>query len=95
MTLAREGEVDAAVHHALPMETCANAHLGHQVNRALLEDTRADALDHMFLASVLENDGINARTMEEMTEHQPGRPATDNPDLGAQRPHKGWDILIR
>ena len=69
-------------------EAFADAHRGHQVHGSLLEDAGADALDHVVLAAVFENDGVDARTMEQMTEHQPGRPGSDDGDLGAKSTHE-------
>ena len=89
MSLARERQVDAPVHHPLAAESFADADRGHQVDGSLFEHARADALDHVVLAPVFENDGVDARTMEQMPEHQPGRPGSDDADLGAKRTHWG------
>ena len=89
MSLAREREVDAPVHHPLAVESFADADLGHQVDGSLFEDAGADALDHVVLASVFENDGVDARSMEQVPEHEPGRPGSDDRDLGAKRTHWG------
>ena len=83
MPVAPEGDADPAVAHALAVQAVRDAGFGHQIDRALFEHAGADALDHVLPAPVLEDHGIDATQMEQVAEHQPGRPRADDPDLCA------------
>jgi hypothetical protein len=77
-------QVDAAVADALPLETVADAVLAEQVHRALLEQSGAYPLLDVLAAAALQHDGLDALHVQEMGQHQPGGPGTDDSDLGSQ-----------
>ena len=56
--------------------------LDQQVDCALLEHPRANALLDVLAAPVLEDDGVDSLQMEEVRQHEPGGTGTDDPDLG-------------
>ena len=64
---AAEGEIDAVVPQSLAREAPANADIAHQVHRPLLEHTGADALDHVLAGAVLEDDGVDALKMKQLS----------------------------
>ncbi len=84
MARALEREIQAFVAHAFAREALADADLRHEIDRALLEDARAHALDHVLLAAVLDDDRVDALPVEQVPEHEPGRTCADDGDLGAK-----------
>ena len=54
-----------------------------EVARPLLEQAGADAALDIVAAAVLQDDGFDAREVQEMRQHQPGRPGPDDSDLRA------------
>ena len=86
MPLAREPQLDAVVDEPLAPQPLADADLVQQVDRALLQHARADPLLDVLAAPVLEHDGVDARQVQQMREHQSGGPGADDPDLGALLP---------
>ena len=84
MPAPRKRDVNAVVPHAFAHQPLADARVAEQVHRPLLEDAGADPIDHVFPGPVLDDDGIDSRTPEQVSEHQPGGPGSHDPDL---RPH--------
>ena len=80
---AAEAEIDAVVEHAFALHARAHADLDQEVARPLLDQSGADAALDIVAAAVLQHDGLDARQMQEMRQHQPGRPGADDTDLRA------------
>ena len=78
-----ECDVDAVVTHALAPKPLAHAGLCEQVHGALLEHAGPDAFDHVFLGAALEDHRVDPLQMQQVTEHQAGRAAAYDADLGA------------
>ena len=78
-----EAEIDAVVEHAFALHARARADLHQEVARPLLDQSGADATLDIVTAAVLQHDRLDARQMQEMRQHQPGRPCPDNTDLRA------------
>lgn len=76
------------MHEPLALHTLAHAHLLEQVNRALLESPGPDAMLHVAAAAGLERDRLDAPQVQQVAEHQPGRPSPDDPHLSAIRPFR-------
>src|SRR5207302_4903385 len=84
MALAVELEMDAAVHDALPLQPLADAGLAEELDGALFEHSRADAVLAVVAAPVLEHDRLDALELQKSRERQPGRAGADDPDLRSQ-----------
>ena len=54
-----------------------------EVHRALLEHARAHAMLDVVAVAALEDDGIDARAVQEVRQHEPGGPRADDADLRA------------
>ena len=78
-----EGEVDTVVTHALALQPLAHAGLCEQVHGRLLEHAGPHAFDHVFFGAALEDHRVDALQVQQLTEHQTGRAAADDADLGA------------
>ena len=76
-------DVDTVVTQALAPKPLAHAGLCEQVHGGLLEHSGPDAFDHVFLGAALEDHRVDALQMQQLTEHQAGRAAADDADLGA------------
>ena len=72
------------VDEALAPESFAEASGQQQIDRALLQHAGAHALGDVRAASLLEHDRLEALEVQQVREHEPGGPATDDPDLGSQ-----------
>ena len=83
---ALEAQLEALVDEPLAVQALADAGLGQDVDRALLEDAGTDALLDVGAAAGLEHDGLNALAREQVAEEQAGRPGADDADLGAHQP---------
>src|SRR4051794_17017088 len=79
--LAVELHVDAVVHDPLAMQPVADAGAVEEVDRALLEDAGADARFDVVAATVLEDDSVDARDVQQLPEREPGRAGADDRDL--------------
>ena len=88
MACASEADVNPLVTHALPAEAIANARLVHQVHGPLLEHSCTHAFNDVIPAPAFEDDRVDARTMQQMTEHQSRRPGTHDSDLRAALSHR-------
>ena len=89
---AAEAEIDAIVEHSLALHARAHADFNQQVARPLLDQSGADAALDIVAAAVLQHDGLDARQMQEMRQHQPGRSCPDDTDL---RPHSALLLIVR
>ena len=94
MPHAAEGDVDAVVPHALAPQPLAHARRVDQIHGPLLEHAGADALDHVIAGAALEDHRIDAHAVQQVTEHQPGRTAADDADLGAGAERSDADIGV-
>ena len=81
--LARELQLDAAVHEALTLQALARAGLDEEVDDRLLEDAGADSCLDVLAAPVFQDDRIDALEVQEVSEREPGRARADDPYLGA------------
>ncbi len=81
MAAAAEGEVEAVVHQALGLAARADAGALEELDGAAFEHARANAREHVLLRTALENDGVDARAMQQLAEEQPGRSGSDDRDL--------------
>jgi len=84
MPAAREAQFDAVMHQAFAPQTLADARLGEQIHRALLQYARANSLFGMFAGLSFDDHGINSFEMEQEREDQAGRPGSDDADLSAK-----------
>ncbi len=80
---AVEGEMNAMVKHSLALHARAHAGLDQEVARPLLDQAGADAALDVIAAAVFQDDELDARKVQEMRQHQPGRPRPYDPDLYA------------
>ena len=81
MPLALELQLDALVDEPLAPQPVADAHLDQQVDRALLEHAGADAALDVLAAARLEHDRLDPAQVQQVREHEPGRPGADDADL--------------
>ena len=83
MAAAVEGQLHAFVDQPLAREALADAGLGQQVDRALLEQTGADAGAQILGRAPLQHDRLDAGQSQQPRQQQAGRPAADDSDLRA------------
>ena len=81
VALAVEAQLEAAVDERLAVQTVAEAGVGEQLDRALLQDARADPVLDVLAAAVLEHDRRDPLEVEEVREQQAGRPGPHDSDL--------------
>ena len=84
MPVARELQVDAAVHDPLSLQTLANAGADQRLDRSLLEHAGADPVLDVVAAAVLEHDRLDPRAVEQLRQREPRRAGTDDRDLRAR-----------
>jgi hypothetical protein len=84
---AAEREKDAFMAQSNPRQTIAKARLAQQVHRALLQHPGSDTFDDVLLAAILDDEGVDAAEMEEVSEHEPGGAGTNDPHLGPDLTH--------
>ena len=87
MALAVELQLDAVVDDALAMQPLAGADRREQVDRALLEHARADALLAVVAAAALEHDRLDPAAAQELRQREPGRAGADDADLRPRGRH--------
>src|SRR5262249_1829041 len=75
--------MDPVVDLGLALHARAHAGVDEEVGRPLLEQPGADAALDVVAAAVLEDHGRDAFEVQEMRQHQPGRPGPDDTDLRA------------
>ena len=83
VALAAEHQIDAVVDDALAADPSAHARFMQHVHRGLLQNTSADAAQHIIRALALDDDGVNACFVKQLTEQQPRRARANDGDLGA------------
>ena len=83
MAAAVEAELDAAVFEALALEAIADAEFVHELDGAVFEEAGADAFFDVLAGVELEDDGVDAETVEEEREEKAGRAGADDGYLGA------------
>ena len=83
VALALEQQLDAVMRQAIGMGAGAHACLVQQVHADLLQHPGADAAEHVVGAALLDDDGVNARLVEQLTEQQAGGAGTNDGNLGA------------
>ena len=81
MADAVDANLHAFVHEAVLVHARADARLVEQIDRDLLDDAGADAVEHVFAGLPLQNDVIDAVLVEELTEQEPRRAGSDDGDL--------------
>ncbi len=81
--LSGEAQVDSPVHGPLALHPFAEAHLGQQIDRALLEHAGPDGRLDLRPAAQLEHDGLDPLQVQEVGEQQPCRAGPDDADLRA------------
>src|SRR5262245_51227496 len=60
MTTSIEADVQPVVAQSLTFEPLSHAHRNHQIDRALLEHARTDALDHVVAAAIFDDYRVNS-----------------------------------
>ena len=87
VAFAGEAQLDAMVDEALALETLADADLDQEVDRPLLEHTCAHPSLDVVARTVLEDYRLDALEMQQVSEHEAGRPRADDSDLRAGQLH--------
>jgi hypothetical protein len=67
--------------HALTLEPITEARRNHQVNRGLLQNPCPDAVDDVLTRAVLDDDRLDTRAVQKVSQRQPRRTGTDDCDL--------------
>src|SRR6185437_744423 len=83
---APEGDLDAIVQKRLPSHTLADTSGFEQLYRTGLDDSGADAAEHMLGRLPLENDVVDTFLAQELPEQQARRPGADDDDSCPQAP---------
>ena len=81
MPLPLKADVEAVVPQPCASQARADAHRVQQIHGALLEDPRPHAIDDVLAAAVLDDDGVDAVQVQQMTEQQSCRTCADDTDL--------------
>ena len=74
------------MHQPFGVQTRSDAGTVEYVDRALLEHAGADAPEHVLGAALFEDDGVDARLVQQLPEQQPGRSRADDRDLCTHSP---------
>ena len=74
-------DLESIVLQALRVEPPREPRRTHQPDRAFFEHASADTGEHVLLAGSLQNQGVDADTMQELTQQQARRPRADDDDL--------------
>src|SRR5207237_8179198 len=93
--LAVELQLDAVVDDPLPLHAVADAGLGQQLDRPLLEHAGADAVLDVVAAAVLEHHGLDPLPLEQPRERQACRAGPDDADLRANGLHSESSATTR
>jgi hypothetical protein len=80
---AGEGQVDAVVDEAVAHHPVAHPGLAHQVHGALLEDPGLDRLLDVLPGLQVDHHRFDAAQVQQVRQHQPGRPGPHDPHLRA------------
>jgi hypothetical protein len=92
MANAAKAQKDAFVAHSFLKEPRPDARLNQEIDRALFENSRADALDDVLAAAVFDDDGIDAFEVQQVGQQQSGRTRADDSDLRAELFHRAFSI---
>jgi hypothetical protein len=71
-----------------PLHSLANPHFYQKINGALLQDTGSHPMLAVPPTASLDDDRVNALSVQEMRQNQPCRSRPDNPNLGTYS-HRG------
>ncbi len=80
-----EGELHAGMDQPLARQPVADADFGQHVDRALLEQSRADARAQVFGRPPLQHHSVDARLAQHPREQQAGRAGADNSNSSSHR----------
>jgi hypothetical protein len=83
--VATEAQRDALMGQSLSGEAFAEADLVHQVDGGLLQDARPHAVLDVVPAPGLDDDRFDALKVQQVAQHQPGRPGSHDRHLCADR----------
>jgi hypothetical protein len=83
MSAAVEAQLDPVMHQPLAAHPLSYARRVEQVHRALLENSRADTLLHMFAALRLNHYGLDALPVEQVSQQQTRGSGSDDAHLSA------------
>src|SRR5262249_4134300 len=78
-----EAEIDSVVEHRLALHALADAGLDQEIACPLLDQAGANAALDVLAAAVLQDDRVDARTLQEMRQHQPGPARANDSNLRA------------
>ena len=83
MAAAAEAQLDAVVEQAFAAHPLADAGFGEEVDRALLQHAGAHAMLDVLAVARFEHHGLDARAVQEVRQHESGRPRAEDADLRA------------
>ena len=75
---AAEGELDAMMDQAFAMRARAGADFVEQRHGAFFEQAGADAAEHIFRRLALQDDVVDAVSVQQLPKQQSGRPRADD-----------------
>src|SRR5690606_19313247 len=78
-------QLEAVVDEPFAMQALADAGLVEEVDRHLLQHAGTNAAEHVLARLSLEDDGVDAGPMQQLSKQEPGGPCTDDGDLGSHR----------
>jgi hypothetical protein len=78
-----EGDLESAVGKTFGLQAIGNPRLREKVGRAGLEHAGSYARENVLPASALEDQGVDARPVQELPEQKPCGARSDDGDLGA------------
>ena len=81
MTNAAEGNFDSLMDQTFLPHARPTAGLLEKCDSALLQDPGTDAAEHVLLRPLLENNRVDARPVEQLTQEQSGRAGADDCNL--------------
>ena len=84
MALALEAELEAVVDQSFAIHALREVQLAQQVDRALLQDTGADARLDVRARAMFEDDGFDPLGCQEVRKHETGRTCANDGDLRAR-----------
>ena len=70
---------------SLGIHALAHAGFAHDVRKTLLEHAGSDPAEYVLSRLLLEDDVVDARLVQQLTQEQPGRAGTDDRDLCPRR----------
>ena len=81
MVAALEAQRDAAMHESFAIHAFADSGLAHEIHGPLLEHARAHSLLDVLATATFEHHGVDADSGEQVREHEPRGPRSDDADL--------------